>query len=102
MALVYMALCALVLVLRWTAGWREGRSKRRYARHEERFRAAERDCKAEEVRVGRPAGYADQIRLLNAFEARDRRQRLAAEGPGMVREAASLSGSARFIHVRAC
>jgi hypothetical protein len=72
MALVYVALCALVLVLRWTAGWREGRSKRRYARQEEKFRAAERDCKAEEVRVGRPAGYADQIRLLNAFESRER------------------------------
>jgi hypothetical protein len=71
MILLYTALSALTLVVRCLVGMRAWLAKRVYARAEERFRLAEQDCKAKEVRLGRPMDYLSQLRLLKAFERRE-------------------------------
>ena len=72
MILVYAAACAAVLAWRLRARWRAWSAKRAYERVETAFRDIERVCKADEVQLGRPVDYAEQLRLLKAFDLRER------------------------------
>jgi hypothetical protein len=74
MILLYVAASAAVLVWGLRARWRAWRTKRSYEWAETAFRDAERRGKLDEVQLGRPIGYADQLRLLKAFEIREARK----------------------------
>lgn len=69
MALIYAMLCSWIVVLRKLASWKHNRLKNRYESAEKAFRKAERDCKNDEVAVGRPAAYKAQFKLMKLFEA---------------------------------
>lgn len=71
MILLYAAACAAVLAWRLRAQLRAWVSKRMYERAETAFREVERQCKFDEVQLGRPVDYAGQLRLLKAFESRE-------------------------------
>lgn len=76
MAILYGLLRALASAMRLVASAGHARAKARYETLDTAFRAKEDECKAHEVAVGRPADYASQLRLLKAFEAKEKaRQR---------------------------
>ena len=74
MVLFYSAACAAVLAWRLRARWRAWFAKRAYELVETAFREVERTCKLDEVQLGRPVDYAGQLRLLKAFEVRERQK----------------------------
>jgi hypothetical protein len=74
MVLLYSAACAAVLSWRLRARLRAWFAKRAYEKVESEFREVERTCKLDEVQLGRPVDYAGQLRLLKAFEARERQK----------------------------
>lgn len=69
MAFLYGLLRATAAALRLVAAAQHARARQRYEKLHRRFEDVEADCKAHEVRVGRPADYNAQLRLLKAFEA---------------------------------
>ena len=71
MALLYGMFCSWVLVLRKLAARKHNRLKKKYESADKSFRKAERDCKNDEVVVGRPSGYSSQLRLMRRYDAVD-------------------------------
>ena len=71
MALLYGMFCSWVLVLRKLAARKHNRLKTKYESADKSFRKAERDCKNDEVVVGRPGGYSSQLRLMRHYDAVD-------------------------------
>ncbi len=72
MAILFAALRALTNAFRILASLRAGRAERKYETIDKEFRKLERDAKADEVQVGRPVGYAAQLKLLQSFETKER------------------------------
>ena len=68
MALLYGMICSWVVVLRKLASWKHNRLKKNYENADKSFRAVERECKNEEVAVGRPAAYSAQLKLMKLYE----------------------------------
>ena len=68
-ALIYTAMCSWIVVLRKLASWKHNRLKARYEKTNEAFRKLERECKNDEVAVGRPAAYSAQLKLMKLYEA---------------------------------
>ena len=54
MALIFAMLTGWIVVLRKFASWKHNRLKASYERADEAFQKIERECKNEEVAVGRP------------------------------------------------
>jgi len=71
MALLFGMFCSWLVVLRKLAAWKHNRLKKRYESADKSFREVERDCKNDEVAVGRPAAYAAQLKLMKLYEALD-------------------------------
>lgn len=69
MAVLYGMFCSWVVVLRKLASWKHNRLKKNYEDADKAFRAVERDCKNDEVAVGRPAAYSAQLKLMKLYEA---------------------------------
>lgn len=72
MAFVYGLLRALATGLRLLASARQARLKKRYERTETVFQELETDCKLSEVELGRPANFGAQLRLLKAYDAKEK------------------------------
>ena len=72
MAFLYGLLRAAAAAMRLVASHSHARAKKRYELKELKFSQVESDCKAHEVRVGSPAGYNAQLRLLKAYENKER------------------------------
>lgn len=72
MAILYGLLRALVSMTCLVASAGHTRARKRYERLDAAFQERENECKAHEVAVGRPADYAAQLRLLKAFEEKER------------------------------
>jgi hypothetical protein len=68
MALLYAMLCGWVVVLRKFASRKHDRLKKKYEGADKAFRCVERDCKNDEVAVGRPVAYAAQFKLMKLYE----------------------------------
>jgi len=68
MALIFTMLIGWIVVLRKLASWKHNRLKKRYETADKAFRKVERDCKNDEVAVGRPAAYKAQLKLMKLFE----------------------------------
>jgi len=68
MALIFAMLTGWIVVLRKLASWKHNRLKTRYEATNESFRQLERDCKNDEVAVGRPAAYSAQLKLMKLYE----------------------------------
>lgn len=71
MALLYGMLCSWVVVLRRLAARKHNRLKKQYETADKAFRKVERDCKNDEVAVGRPGAYSAQLKLMKLYEALD-------------------------------
>ena len=71
MALIYAMLTAWIVVLRKLASRKHNRLKSKYERVDESFRSLERECKNDEVTVGRPAAYSAQFKLMKLYESLD-------------------------------
>ena len=71
MALLYGMFCSSIVVLRKLATRKHNRLKNKYETAETAFRRVERDCKNDEVAVGRPAAYAAQLKLMKLYEKID-------------------------------
>ena len=71
MALLYGMFCSWIVVLRKLASRKHNRLKKNYESAETAFRRVERDCKNDEVAVGRPAAYSAQLKLMKLYEAVD-------------------------------
>ena len=69
MALLFGMFCSWIVVLRKLAAWKHNRLKKRYEVADKSFRDIERDCKNDEVAVGRPAAYKSQLKLMKLYEA---------------------------------
>lgn len=76
MALLYAMLCGWVVVLRKFATRKHNRLKKSYEIAQRSFKRIERECKNDEVAVGRPAEYSSQLRLMKQYEAMDRAKRV--------------------------
>jgi hypothetical protein len=71
MALLYGMFCSWIVVLRKLAARKHNRLKKNYETAEKAFRRVERDCKNDEVAVGRPNAYSAQLKLMKLYEAVD-------------------------------
>jgi len=71
MALLYGMFCGWIVVLRKLAARKHNRLKKNYETAEKAFRRVERDCKNDEVAVGRPSAYSAQLKLMKLYEAVD-------------------------------
>ena len=71
MVLIYGLLCAMAVVFAKLATRQQTKAKAKLATADKRFRDSESDCKAEEVRSGRQAGLASQMKMMKAFEQRE-------------------------------
>lgn len=71
MALIYGLMRSLAVTLFKYAAWQHNRLKRQFEKLDAEFRSLETDCKAEEVRLGRPVEFASQLKLLKQFEKRE-------------------------------
>ena len=72
MALLYGMFCGWIVVLRRLAARKHNRLKKNYETADQAFRHVERECKDEEVVVGRPAAYSAQLKLMKLYEGLDR------------------------------
>lgn len=68
MALIYAMLTSWIVVLRKLASWKHNRLKARYELANNSFDKLERNCKNDEVAVGRPAAYKAQLKLMKLYE----------------------------------
>ena len=71
MALLYGMFCSWIVVLRKLAARKHNRLKKNYESADKAFREVERDCKNDEVAVGRPAAYSAQLKLMKLYESLD-------------------------------
>lgn len=71
MVLIYGLLRAMAVVFAKLATRRQVSAKAKLATADKQFRDCESDCKAEEVRSGRQAGLALQMKMMKAFEQRE-------------------------------
>lgn len=71
MALLYGMFRSWIVVLRKLASRKHNRLEKIYENAEAAFRRVERDCKNDEVAVGRPAAYSAQLKLMKRYEAVD-------------------------------
>ena len=71
MMLLYGFLRGISAILRRAAEWKHGRTRKAYECAETAFGELETSCKADEVAFGRPLDYAQQLRLLKAYERRE-------------------------------
>ena len=71
MVLIYGLLRAMTVVFAKLATRQQVKAKTKLATADKRFRDSESDCKAEEVRSGRQAGLASQMKMMKAFEQRE-------------------------------
>ena len=71
MVLIYGLLCAIAVVFAKLASRQQVKAKAKLATVDKRFKDCESDCKAEEVRSGRQAGLALQMKMMKAFEQRE-------------------------------
>jgi hypothetical protein len=71
MTLLYGFLRGISAILLRVAEWKHGRTRKAYACAETAFGELESSCKADEVALGRPLDYAQQLRLLKASERRE-------------------------------
>ena len=71
MVLIYGLLRAMTVVFAKLATRRQVKAKAKLATADKQFRDFESDCKAEEVRSGRQAGLASQMKMMKAFEQRE-------------------------------
>ena len=69
MVFVFSLIRGLAAVFRLLAASRHNRAQAVYEQRQTAFKKAEQDCKADEVRLGRPMDYAGQLRLLKLYEA---------------------------------
>ena len=69
--LLYGILRGISALLRRVAEWKHTSAQNAYERVETLFRDLELSCKADEVALGRPLDYAQQLRLLKAYERRE-------------------------------
>lgn len=72
MAFLYGLIRTLAALLRRAATVKHLRAQRTYEQFQGAFDELERECKAHEVRLGRPVDYAAQLRLLKAFEVKEK------------------------------
>ncbi|MFK7765876.1 MAG: hypothetical protein AB8B55_01450 [Mariniblastus sp.] len=71
MALLFGMFSSWVLVLRKLAARKHNRLKKKYESADKIFRKVERDCKNDEVAVGRPGSYSSQLRLIKLYDSVD-------------------------------
>ena len=71
MVLIYGLLCAMAVVFAKLATRQQVKAKAKLATVDKQFKDCESDCKAEEVRSGRQAGLALQMKMMRAFEQRE-------------------------------
>ena len=71
MMLLFGLFRGISAILRRYVEWLHKRAQNAYECAETAFRDLEASCKAEEVALGRPLDYADQLKLLKAFERRE-------------------------------
>ena len=69
MAILFAMLCGWVVVLRKFASRKHDRLKNKYETVNESFQLVERDCKNDEVAVGRPGSYSAELRLMKLYES---------------------------------
>ena len=69
MAILFAMLCGWVVVLRKFASRKHDRLKNKYETVNASFQQVERDCKNDEVAVGRPGSYSAQLRLMKLYES---------------------------------
>ena len=72
MMLLYGILRGISAFIRRIAEWKHVRSQTAYETAEIAFRELEVSCKADEVTLGRPLDYAQQLRLLKSYERREK------------------------------
>ena len=71
MLLIYGLLCAMAVVFAKLATRQQAKAKAKLETVDKRFSECESNCKAEEVRTGRQAGLALQMKMMKAFEQRE-------------------------------
>ena len=71
MVLIYGLLCAIAVVFAKLASRQQVKAKAKLTTVDKQFKECESDCKAEEVRSGRQAVLALQMKLMKAFEQRE-------------------------------
>ncbi len=69
MALIFTMLMGWIVALRKLASWKHNRLKSKYEKTNEAFRLLERECKNDEVAVGRPVAYSAQLKLMKLYES---------------------------------
>lgn len=69
MALIFAMFNSWIVVLRKLASWKHNRLKSNYELANDAFRLLERECKNDEVAVGRPAAYSMQLKLMKLYES---------------------------------
>lgn len=72
MAFLYGFIRTLAALMRRAATLHHRRAQRWYEQLQASFDELERDCKTHEVRMGRPVEYGSQLRLLKAYEAKEK------------------------------
>ena len=76
MAILYGLISSMLSMLRKMTQWRHDRLQRRYEQLDGEFNKLERNCKAEEVRLGRAVDYRSQLELLKGYDAKEEARRL--------------------------
>ena len=71
MMLLYAILRGISALIRRVAEWNHTRTQTAYELAENVFREMETVCKADEVAMGRPLDYSQQLKLLKAYERRE-------------------------------
>ncbi len=66
--LLYGLVRCVAVAFRWNAQRAHNSAQSAYEALKESFDKIETQCKAEEVALGRPVEYTDQLRLLKSFE----------------------------------
>jgi len=72
MAFLYGLIRTLAALLRRSATLTHQRAKRGYEQLQTSFDELEHECKAHEVRFGRPVDYGAQLRLLKAYDVKEK------------------------------
>jgi hypothetical protein len=71
MMLLFGLLRSISALLRRVVEWKHNRAQNAYEVTETAFRDLGTSCKTDEVALGRPLDYAQQLRLLKAYERRE-------------------------------
>lgn len=95
MMLLYGILRGISALIRRVAEWHHSRTKAAYEMAEAAFRDLEAVCKADEVALGRPLDYAEQLKLLKAYERREIARSRWAEAARRVTSRKHVEGRVR-------